>query len=184
MSILHRMSLFVACLTLLWLTGCNKTPKRETVFGSLQSASDKPMGLSEVTPRPAVKAMETNEALETLRGQSSDGFGFVFDPRNEKARALKPGDVLLIKGLLARKVIATDTTKDGVVVLTKGASIADVKLTLQFYTHAVSRDRMAAAGRMLTAILGNAANQSGLPTNCTGVSSSASFSCGDDIQHE
>jgi integrase len=39
---------------------------------------------------------------------------------------------------------------------------SDVKLTLQFYTHAVSRDRMAAAGKMLTAILSYAANDSGL----------------------
>ena len=39
---------------------------------------------------------------------------------------------------------------------------SDVKLTLQFYTHAVSRDRMAAAGKMLTAILSHAAGQSGL----------------------
>ena len=147
MSILHRMSLLVACLTLLWLTGCNKTPKRETVFGSLQSASDKPVGSSEVTLRLAVKAMETNEALETLRGQSSDGFGFVFDPRNEKARALKPGDVLLIKGLLARKVIATDTTKDGVVVLTKGASIADVVQDGHLSIHAPMHFRSARASR-------------------------------------
>ena len=39
---------------------------------------------------------------------------------------------------------------------------SDVKLTLQFYTHAVSRDRMAAAGKMLTAVLSHAANESGL----------------------
>jgi integrase len=39
---------------------------------------------------------------------------------------------------------------------------SDVKLTLQFYTHAVSRDRMAAAGKMLTAILSHASDQSGL----------------------
>jgi integrase len=39
---------------------------------------------------------------------------------------------------------------------------SDVKLTLQFYTHAISRDRMAAAGKMLTAILSHAADQSGL----------------------
>jgi integrase len=38
---------------------------------------------------------------------------------------------------------------------------SDVKLTLQFYTHAVSRDRMTAAGKMLTAILSHAAGQSG-----------------------
>jgi integrase len=43
---------------------------------------------------------------------------------------------------------------------------SDVKLTLQFYTHAVSRDRMAAAGKMLTAILSHAAHQSGLKADC------------------
>jgi len=39
---------------------------------------------------------------------------------------------------------------------------SDVKLTLQFYTHAVSRDRMAAAGKMLTAVLRHAGDESGL----------------------
>jgi integrase len=37
-----------------------------------------------------------------------------------------------------------------------------VKLTLQFYTHAVSRDRMVAAGKMLTAILSHAPDKDGL----------------------
>ena len=44
---------------------------------------------------------------------------------------------------------------------------SDVKLTLQFYTHAVSRDRMAAAGKMLGAILSHAPDQSGLKADCT-----------------
>lgn len=39
---------------------------------------------------------------------------------------------------------------------------SDVKLTLQLYTHAVSRDRMAAAGQMLTAILSHAPDKNGL----------------------
>ena len=39
---------------------------------------------------------------------------------------------------------------------------SDVKLTLQFYTHAVSQDRMAAAGKMLTAILSHAPDKNGL----------------------
>jgi integrase len=39
---------------------------------------------------------------------------------------------------------------------------SDVKLTLQFYSHAVSQDRMAAAGEMLLAILSHAVDQSGL----------------------
>jgi integrase len=48
---------------------------------------------------------------------------------------------------------------------------SDVKLTLQFYTHAVSRDRMAAAGKMLTAILSHAGNQSGLKADREGIAS-------------
>jgi integrase len=39
---------------------------------------------------------------------------------------------------------------------------SDVKLTLQFYTHAVSRDRMVAAWKMLTAILSHAPDKNEL----------------------
>jgi integrase len=39
---------------------------------------------------------------------------------------------------------------------------SDLKLTLQFYAHAHSQDRMAAAGEMLAAILSHASDQSGL----------------------
>src|SRR5207244_12714147 len=49
----------------------------------------------------------------------------------------------------------------------------DVKLTLQFYSHAVSQDRMTAAGEMLITILSHAADQSGLRRNRVGLSSSA-----------
>jgi len=63
---------------------------------------------------------------------------------------------------------------------------SDVKLTLQFYTHAVSRDRMAAAGKMLTAILGHAADQSGLKADqgrlASASASSASPSCGESLR--
>jgi integrase len=54
---------------------------------------------------------------------------------------------------------------------------SDVRLTLQFYTHAISRDRMAAAGKMLTAILSHAGRpkrtESGPHKHRTGLSSSA-----------
>src|SRR5437870_10611434 len=39
---------------------------------------------------------------------------------------------------------------------------SDVRLTLQFYSHAISDDRMAAAGAMLGAIFNNETAQSGL----------------------
>jgi integrase len=39
---------------------------------------------------------------------------------------------------------------------------SDVRLTLQFYSHAISDDRMAAAGAMLGAILSGESEKSGL----------------------
>src|SRR5438874_12352491 len=39
---------------------------------------------------------------------------------------------------------------------------SDVRLTLQFYTHAVNRDRMVAARKILTAILSHAPDKNGL----------------------
>jgi integrase len=45
---------------------------------------------------------------------------------------------------------------------------SDVKFTLQCYTHSVSEDRMAAAGAMLTAIFGHAADGSGLRADWEG----------------
>jgi len=39
---------------------------------------------------------------------------------------------------------------------------SDVKLTLQFYSHAVGRDCMVAAGKMLTVILSYAPDKNGL----------------------
>ncbi len=83
-------------------------------------------GSAQVTYRPQVLAIEKDEALRALKGQSSGGNGFVFDSRYAKAAALKPGDVLLIKNLLARKVLACEATPDGIVVITQAASLVDV----------------------------------------------------------
>jgi len=43
----------------------------------------------------------------------------------------------------------------------KGIRHSDVALTLQRYTHAVSRDRMVATGKMLSAILSHAPGKNG-----------------------
>ncbi|HEX3913351.1 MAG TPA: hypothetical protein VHW71_07585 [Steroidobacteraceae bacterium] len=83
-------------------------------------------GSAKVTYQPLVHAMEKAEALQALKAQSSDGNGFIFDSKYAKAAALKAGDVLLIKNLLARKVLASETTADGIVVITQGASLVDV----------------------------------------------------------
>lgn len=81
---------------------------------------------AQLTYKPEVQVMETRTALQALKGQTHGGYGFVFDSNYAAAKALKPGDILLIKGLVARKVIASGETPDGIVVLTQGASITDV----------------------------------------------------------
>jgi len=70
--------------------------------------------------------MEMKEAEDAIIGQSSDGAAFLFDASNEKAKSLKAGDVLLVKGLIARKVLGAETEPEGVIVLTQQATIPDV----------------------------------------------------------
>jgi hypothetical protein len=131
-------SRFVSCCVLgcwvLGASGCGPS-NHPTVASSTSAAppatapthsSHVVQGSAQVTYQPQVQPMEMDEALRALKGQSSDGNGFIFNPAYAKAAALKPGDVLLIKNLLARKVIACQTTADGIIVLTQAASLVDV----------------------------------------------------------
>jgi len=65
-------------------------------------------------------------------------------------------------GELARWNIETTIVVPGSKAIIKVVDMPFGKLTLQFYTHAVSRDRMVAAGKMLTAILSHAPGKNGL----------------------
>jgi hypothetical protein len=89
----------------------------------------------QITYKPEVQVMETIAALESLKGQTHGGRGFLFDSKYAPAKALKAGDVLLIKGLLARKVIAAGETPDGIVVVTQNASITEVLKTGHIAMH-------------------------------------------------
>jgi integrase len=100
--------------------------------------------------RPAVVKAGVLSSHRDLRGQLVDD-----DPRRFGFHNLRHS--------LASFLIRTRTDPKTVQTLLRHS---DVKLTLQFYTHAVSRDRMAAAGKMLTAILSHAADQSGLKADC------------------
>jgi hypothetical protein len=70
--------------------------------------------------------MEQEEGKKALIGVSSDEASLLFDPSNAVARSLRPGDVLLIKGLLARNVLDAEMTPDGVIVLTQQTSLTEV----------------------------------------------------------
>jgi hypothetical protein len=70
--------------------------------------------------------MEQEEGQKALIGVSTNEASLLFDSSNATARSLRAGDVLLIKGLLARSVLGAETTPDGVVVLTQHALLTDV----------------------------------------------------------
>jgi hypothetical protein len=83
-------------------------------------------GFAHVTYRSNVRTMEAAEGKKALIGISSNGASLLFDSTNGTARSLHAGDVLLIKGLMARRVIGAEATPEGVVVLTQHALLTDV----------------------------------------------------------
>jgi hypothetical protein len=81
---------------------------------------------AKVTYKPAVKVIEESGFAKTLAGASKDGTGLVFHDAPADIRALKAGDVLLIKNQLARKVLATQTDGEDTYVATAKAMITDL----------------------------------------------------------
>jgi hypothetical protein len=70
--------------------------------------------------------MEEEEGRGAIIGISTYENALLFDPSNATARALRTGDVLMIKNLIARKVLAAEETPDGVIVLTEKAALTDL----------------------------------------------------------
>lgn len=88
-------------------------------------------GHIEVRYRPNVRVVDAEAGVRLIHGISSAGTAFLLDGADPVARALRPGDVLLVKELLARKVLATQPTNDGeIVLLTEDARIGDAVETL------------------------------------------------------
>lgn len=126
----------IAAMAVFLASGCrhdNQPAPQKSASGSLpaQSASQPPIashgsGYAHVTYRSNVRTMEADEGKKAMIGISSNGASLLFDSSNATARSLHAGDVLLIKGLMARTVLGAEATPDGVVVLTQHALITDV----------------------------------------------------------
>jgi hypothetical protein len=82
-------------------------------------------GSAQVTYRPETHVLEREEGIRALQGASTDGWSLLFDAKDPKLRSLKADDVLLIKGLIARKVIAAEVQDSQVLVLTRIASLGE-----------------------------------------------------------
>ena len=79
-----------------------------------------------LTYAPAVVQMERRDALASLKQISRTGALLLFAGNNSTIASLKPGSVLLIKGLMAKKVLAVQEDDGDIGVLTEPAALTDV----------------------------------------------------------
>jgi hypothetical protein len=112
-------------------TTAQTTPQSGGNFAQASPSHQTPMashgsGYAHVTYRSNVRIMEAEEGKKSLIGVSTNGASLLFDSSSATAHSLHAGDVLLIKGLMARTVLGAESTPDGVVVLTQHALITDV----------------------------------------------------------
>lgn len=125
----------VVALALATACGGGKSGNRAPSAAGSAPRNSGASGSAEVTYRPNVRVVEQNEGTNALVSVSTDGSTLVFDHTRGNIPSLAVGDVLLIKGLLARKVIAEQTDGHVTAVLTVpaglGELVADGKIRLQ-----------------------------------------------------
>jgi hypothetical protein len=83
-------------------------------------------GSATVTYQPGVRVIEYADGYDALISVSTDGSTLVFDTSKGKIPSMNTGDVLVIKGLLARKVLLGVTNGNEVAVLTVPASLPEI----------------------------------------------------------
>jgi hypothetical protein len=76
--------------------------------------------------QPAVRLLEMEDGARALKAISDDGFTLLFEPAPAAVKALQGGEVLVAKGMFARKVLAVQSEGEAVAVLTAPTSLGEV----------------------------------------------------------
>jgi hypothetical protein len=82
-------------------------------------------GSAHVTYLPNVHVVEQEEGIKAIKGISSDGESLVLDASDPKLASLKAGDVLVIKGYIARKILASEIQGPNILIITENAALTD-----------------------------------------------------------
>jgi hypothetical protein len=126
----HRMNtslLRAGALTCLLLAGCQRHTDTPTAAASGEAPHNPGgSGSAQVTYKPQVHVIEQADGVKALISVSSDGSTLVFNRKLGSIPPIADGEVILIKGLLARKVLASETDGDEVAVLTVPAGLLDI----------------------------------------------------------
>jgi hypothetical protein len=119
-----RLASVICCLCL--SAACNGTPD-----GASRNPGEAPRnpagsGSATVTYKSNVHLIEQADGTNALVSVSTDGSTLVFDRTSGAIPQMADGDVILIKGLLARKIVASQTEGDELAVLTVPAGLLDL----------------------------------------------------------
>jgi len=79
-----------------------------------------------ITYKPAVKIIDKAAVDASLQGISTDGHGAVFKNASAEIRALKAGDIFLVKNAFACKILAAQTDGSQTVIIVDRAMLTDV----------------------------------------------------------
>lgn len=117
-------------------------------------------GSANVTYRPNVRTIEHADAAKALVGVSTDGSTLVFDRSLGAIPQLGVGDMLVIKGLAARKILAVETEGNETAVLTAPAALNEIVADGKISVHAPIHfgRTLASAGRIAPSIWEKLAN--------------------------
>ncbi|MGC2162845.1 MAG: hypothetical protein WA634_13100, partial [Silvibacterium sp.] len=79
-----------------------------------------------VTYKPEVKIIDEGAVLSSIVGVSSNGHGAVFNNASAEIRALKAGDIFMVKNDFAVKILGAETDGNQTVVLFDNAKLTDI----------------------------------------------------------
>lgn len=133
----------VLTILLVTMTGCSGGKSQSSTLPDARSSrpdaaisnSNATRGSAHVTYRPEVRTMDATLARNALRGVSTNGLALVFNASSSGVAELKPGDVLLVKNLMARKVLAVDQQGSEKIVLTRVATLPEVATEAKISFH-------------------------------------------------
>ena len=114
---------------LLMFAACNreKTPGGSAAGAGVAVSMTSGSGSARVTWRPNVHVVEREAGLAAILAVSSDGTGMLLDSSISEMRSLKAGDVLVVKGFLAKRIIAAEVQGPWVAVVMQQAALTDAQ---------------------------------------------------------
>ena len=108
------------------IAGAPAIPAARHIADGTNVSVDGGNSYAHITYAPAVKMLEHSEVESSLMGITSDGHGFLFQNAGQKIKSLKAGDVFMVKGEMAGKVLGVVNDSDKTLVLLDQASLSDV----------------------------------------------------------